>query len=82
MCGKFQYIQRVKIHLPMVEMYQQFLLKLGKAYDDQGIEKPWKLYEEPFGKIKNQRKKQENLLGHYLQTIQEKKQRNGLGRKR
>ena len=48
---KLQYIQKVKVHIEMAELYQQFLLRLGKAYDDQGLDKPWAVYENTFGSV-------------------------------
>jgi len=48
---KLLYLQKVKIHIEMAELYQQFLLRLGKAYEDTGLDKPWSVYENTFGNV-------------------------------
>ena len=52
---KLFYIQNVKVHIEMAELYQQFLLRLGKAYEDIGIDKPWTVYENTFSKVSRHR---------------------------
>ena len=49
--AKLLYIQTVKVYTEMVELYQQFLLKLTKAYSDLAIDRPWKVYENVFGEV-------------------------------
>ena len=48
-------MQTVKVHNSMVEMYQQFLLKLVKAYENLGIDRPWTVFEKVFGTVKDVR---------------------------
>ena len=39
----------------MAELYHQFLLKLVDAHKKIGLEKPWSVYENVFGKVKGHR---------------------------
>lgn len=43
-----QYIQTVDVHLDMVELYQQFIVKLISAQKAMKLEKSWIVYENPF----------------------------------
>ncbi|MHA2032835.1 MAG: hypothetical protein ACW99Q_25995 [Candidatus Kariarchaeaceae archaeon] len=44
----FQYIQTVEVHSDMVELYQQFIIKLISAQKAMKLEKSWVVYENPF----------------------------------
>ena len=43
-----QYIQTVEVHSDMVELYQQFIVKLISAQKAMKLEKSWVVYENPF----------------------------------
>ena len=49
---KLLYMQKVKVYIPMVEIYQQFIRKLISASKALKIQKSWTVYEEPFSKVK------------------------------
>ena len=53
--SKLLYIQKVVVHLPMVELYQQFLDKLVVAQKKNGNEQSWTVYEPTFTTIRNTR---------------------------
>ena len=43
-----QYIQTIEVHSDMVELYQQFIMKLISAQKAMKLEKSWIVYENPF----------------------------------
>lgn len=51
--SKLLYMQKVVVHLPMVDLYQQFLNKLVIAQKKNGTEQHWTVYEPTFSTIRN-----------------------------
>lgn len=43
-----QYIQTVEVYADLVELYQQFIMKLISAQKAMKLEKSWIVYENPF----------------------------------
>ena len=43
-----QYIQTVEVHSDMVELYQQFIMKLISAQKAMNLDRSWIVYENPF----------------------------------